>query len=450
MTHPPPPTVPWRPPEPGALEVRSEERRPGSPPSPGTDPRALRPPVLATLLLASTLTVMAGAVVAPSLPLIREQFPGTRGLDLLVRLILTVPALFIVLSAPLAGWVADRRGRRGLLGWSVLLYALAGSAGAFLPSLETILVSRALLGAAVGGVMTAVTALLADYYDGEDRARAMGMQAGFMGLGGVLFTSLGGILAGLDWRGPFFVYLLALGVLPLVLTVLWEPLREAGPGGPGRPRAGRDGGDLPDSGNPEARDPPRAPLRLEVVLPVYGVAFLLQVSFYTIPVQLPFRLAEVAGAGPVAAGLAIGTTSLFFSAASLASARLNRGLLPGTVILRGFLLGALGFGGIALARGPAGIFPSLALVGLGFGLIMPVMSVWLTTEVAAHIRGRALGGLTTAVFMGQFVSPIVTQPVLRGWGSGAMYGVVALTLAGLSGILALTLRLRWRARGRRG
>lgn len=390
--------------------------------SAGTDPRARSGRVLATLLLSSTLTVMAGAIVAPSLPLIRDHFGNGPRVELLVRLVLTMPALFIVMGAPLAGWFADRRGRKGLLAWSMVLYAAAGSAGAFLPSLEGILVSRALLGLAVAGVMTAVTALLADYFDGEERARVLGIQAAFMGLGGVVFTTLGGVLAGVDWRGPFFVYLLSLAVLPAVLALLWEPLR--GEGSPGEP-----------SGTGAV--PLRARLPMDVVLPVYLVGFLLQLTFYTIPVQIPFRLAELSGQGPLLAGLAIGTTSLFFSGASLVAARFNQGLAPGSIILRGFLISAAGFTGIALAGRPALLFPSLAVAGAGFGLVLPAMGVWLTREVPVALRGRALGGYTTAVFLGQFLSPVATQPILRTWGSGGMYGVTAAVLA----MVAVSIRL---------
>lgn len=390
-----------------------------------TDPRARHPVVLAALLLASSLTVMAGAIIAPSLPLIREHFQAAPGVDLQVRLVLTMPALFIVLGAPLAGWIADRRGRRGLLLWAILGYAIAGSSGAYLASLESILLGRALLGLAVAGIMTAVTALLADYYAGEERARVMGMQAAFMGLGGVLFTAMGGVLAGVDWRGPFLVYLLALGLFPLALLTLWEPDRSSTEPLP-----------LPGTGVTKVGAP------MAVLAPVYGVSFLLQLSFYTIPVQLPFRLAEVAGGGPLMAGLAIGTSSLFFSLSSLLSARVNRGMPPGAIVSRGFVIGAVGFVGVALASTPAGIFPALAVIGVGSGLVLPAMSVWLTTAVPAKVRGRALGGMTTAVFLGQFVSPLATQPVLRAWGSGAMYGAVAATLACVAGATTMALRPR--------
>src|SRR5688500_7386335 len=75
-----------------------------------------------TLLCVSALTIMSGATIAPSLPAIEAHFAGTDNAALLSRLVLTMPALFIVLCAPLAGMIADRFGRRLLLIGSVSIY----------------------------------------------------------------------------------------------------------------------------------------------------------------------------------------------------------------------------------------------------------------------------------------------------------------------------------------
>jgi uncharacterized membrane protein YhdT len=48
-----------------------------------------------TLLLASSLTVMAGALIAPALPKIAEAFEGLPNVVFLSKLLLSIPALFI-------------------------------------------------------------------------------------------------------------------------------------------------------------------------------------------------------------------------------------------------------------------------------------------------------------------------------------------------------------------
>jgi hypothetical protein len=50
------------------------------------------PLVKGTLLVASALSVMAGATIAPSLPAMQAHFSEVGQADLLVRLVLTVPA----------------------------------------------------------------------------------------------------------------------------------------------------------------------------------------------------------------------------------------------------------------------------------------------------------------------------------------------------------------------
>jgi MFS family permease len=114
--------------------------------------------------------------------------------------VITLPALFIVIGSPIAGIIVDRFGRKSLLLVSAILYGVAGSSGFYVEGLTPILVGRAVLGLAVAGVMVSATTLIADYYSGPARAAFMGLQAGFMGLGGVVFLTLGGALAQQNWR----------------------------------------------------------------------------------------------------------------------------------------------------------------------------------------------------------------------------------------------------------
>ncbi len=177
--------------------------------------------IKATLLLASTLTVMSGATIAPSLPAMQIQFAELENVEFWVRLVLTMPALFIVIGSPVAGQLVDTIGRKPLLLGAAILYGLAGSSGFVLNSLFAILGGRALLGLAVAGVMVSATTLIADYYQGDDRANFMGLQAAFMGFGGVLFLSVGGFIAELSWRFPFLIYQLYWLNLPTLMFPLY-------------------------------------------------------------------------------------------------------------------------------------------------------------------------------------------------------------------------------------
>lgn len=376
-------------------------------------------PVKATLLLTSTLTVMSGATIAPSLPAMQEYFADVENSALLVRLVLTIPALFIAIGGLFAGQLVDRIGRKPLLIASTLIYGLAGGSGLILNSLGTILIGRALLGLSVAGVMTGVTTLIADYYTGQKRANFMGLQAAFMGLGGVIFLSVGGVIADLNWRFPFLIYLSAWAILIAIAVTLYEP--------------NLNNNQTPDSLATEAQMP------MGVLAMIYGVALFYMVAFYLIPVQLPFYLQNLSNASASSAGLAIAASTLASSIASLRYGFVKERLGYIQIVILAFAVAALGYLIIGIAGSYQLVLLGLIIAGLGFGLLMPNLTVWLSSIIADALRGRALGGLTSFFFLGQFLSPLVAQPITNTLGLGRTYsftGVAMLIVA----LVFLTLR----------
>ncbi len=124
------------------------------------------PFLLPVLLACASLTVMAGATIAPGLPGLLAHFADHPDAEYLTRFIITVPGLAIAITAPIAGLLADRLGRRVLLQIGVALYIVAGSAGLWLDDLNMLLLSRLALGGAVGMIMVCSMALLTDHFQG--------------------------------------------------------------------------------------------------------------------------------------------------------------------------------------------------------------------------------------------------------------------------------------------
>jgi len=383
-------------------------------------------PVKLTLFLVSTLTVMAGATIAPSLPAMRAYFAEVPGADYLVRLALTLPALFIAIGAPFVGIAIDRVGRKPLLLASLLLYGLAGSSGFVLSTLGLILVGRAFLGISVAGIMTTATTLIADYYSGPARAQFLGLQAGFMGLGGVIFLSLGGFLADSNWRSPFLIYLAALILVPFAASLLPEPNRTLAAPSPS---------DLTE---------PTNPFPVSLVVLTYTIALITQVVFYLIPTQLPFYLQQLVGASPSQSGLAIALATLFSATSSILYRQVKARLSFLAIYGIAFVNLALGYGLISWASSYAIILLGLAIAGLGLGLLMPNMNLCLTSITPDAFRGRVLSGITTSFFLGQFLSPLLSQPISAIVGLGATYGLAAGLMLVLTGATCVTL-WRWRA-----
>ena len=372
------------------------------------------------LLSVATLTILAPTIVAPALPRAVEAFREVPHVELLVKLMLTLPALFIAVGAPLAGAIVDRFGRMGLLRGCLVLYGLAGAAGYVLTDLYAILASRMLLGVAIAGSMTTLTALVGDYFHGEERARFAAMQSTAMSLGAMVFVGVGGLLADLSWRLVFLVYLA--GWLVVIPTGLY--LRE--------PAHRHDAGE-------ERAD--SAPVAWRRVAAAYAITFFALVVFYMTPVQVPFLVRDLGVRSSTAAGFVIVLSSLAAAAGAQLYARVSRG--HGVFAIYGWAFGliAAGYALIGSASSYVVVLAGGLVSGLGVGLFFPNSYLWLLSLAPARLRGRLSGGLTTAVFMGQFFSPLLAQPLIAAvslpWAFVVIAGMTAAVAATLGSLRRL-------------
>lgn len=130
-----------------------------------------------------------------------------------------------VCGAPLAGAVVDRLGRRRLISFCALVYALA-AAGLAVPAISgwhVVLVLRFLSGTAIGGFTVACPLYLAEMAPKELRGRLVSLFQVQVGIGVVAAFGLGAVLirtvpASLYWRWCF-----GLGAFPAGLLCLLAP-----------------------------------------------------------------------------------------------------------------------------------------------------------------------------------------------------------------------------------
>lgn len=372
--------------------------------------------IKAVLLFSSGMTVMAGAVISPALPEISRHF-SEDGSTVLSKLILTMPALTIAVCAPLAGHIADLFGRRRLLQAALLVYGISGFSGFFLDNLFLLLISRAVLGVSVGGIMSAATALIGDLFSGNDRAEFIGLQSGFMYIGGVVLVLLGGLLAEISWRGPFLAYLSAFVVLIMAMIALTET---------------KESIKKPSMVNRSTSPVPYLPISL-----IYLLVFLLMIFYYMVLVQVPFILQDRFSAGSAMTGLAISASALAGAFSSLSYPLIKKRLSYRIIYILGFGFVAAGYIVIGNSFSFFQILAGLALAGLGNGMLMPNGSFWLMEAAPEHVRGKAVGGFTGMIFLGQFLSPVVMAPVVSAYTlSGAF-----LAASGAMGLIAFFLLL---------
>lgn len=342
------------------------------------------------LLFASTMTVMSGAIIAPALPGISRHFSDHP--QVLIQLILTLPALMITLFSPLMGYLADRFGRKPLLLLMLSIYGLAGGAGFLIDSVDLLLASRALMGVAVAGILSISTTLVGDYLEGAERVRFLGLQSSCMALGGVVFINLGGVLSDWSWRGPFLLYLTGVFLLPYAWAMLKEPHAQSG----------------------EHAGHVKAPVNVDYMRTgiAYLAGMLSMMMFYMFPAQLPFLLSEQGEISGLAIGIALSTAALTASVVSFCYGYYKPFLSVITIYVAGFVLAAAGFLVVGFTHSYAMAILGAAISGFGLGAFMPNTTAWLMRITPQRVRGRVFGGFTATFFFGQFISPIAVAPAI--------------------------------------
>ncbi|MBD1583972.1 MFS transporter [Pseudoalteromonas sp. S16_S37] len=343
------------------------------------------------LLLASTMTVLASATLAPALPAMTAAFSHIDNAAFWTKMTLALPGLVIALCAPLAGSLVDKFNSQKLLVSALGLFLLSGGLGYYWQaSLWLILFSRALMGVAVAFIMVSGTTIAARYFEGPRFSGFMGLQAAFGGFGGVLFLTLAGFLAEQHWTWVFAIYALALLVLPGVW--LWVKVPE-----------------LKAPQGPQVAMPAHWMNRTFVVCCTLALVEI--VVLYGLTIHLPFHLTEL-GHSASTIGLVIAAFLLAMASVSVGYGRARQHLSIKQTHLAGWLVTACGFALLGWVTSLLAIVGASVVIGAGLGLIRPNLVVWLFEFVPPAMRGKAMGIMTTCYFTGQFISPVLFEPAI--------------------------------------
>lgn len=356
------------------------------------------------LLAVASLTIMVGCVIVPGLPSIARQL----GVEGAASWLVTVPSLGVIVLGPLAGRLIERLGLYRALCLGLLSYGLLGLVGFLLHGPVAVFADRFLLGGSTALVMAAGTGLISAFYEGKARLNMIARQGMAIELGGVLFLSLGGVLAGIGWQWPFALYLSAWGFLAWVWVCVPRP-----------------DGDRPAADNAGRENPVPAALKV-----VFACAVLSMIVFFTAIITLPLRLQGL-GLDEAQVGYFLSFTSLVAVGAAAAMPRAANGLGEWGALALAFGCYALAHLAFAAAPGLAVMIVGAVCLGLGFGLSIPLVNHMTVEQSSVHQRGRHLAYLSMAIFAGQFLSSFMelipgSQALVFGCAGGIAFGAAAL------------------------
>ncbi len=355
---------------------------------------------LLVLLVAGSLTTMAGGVVAPILPEIVQQLhldPALAGN------LVSMHCLTIALFSPPLGILADRVGRLRVLVPSLILYAVFGVAGAFMQSFWPLLVTRGLLGAASGGIAAAGLGLIGNMYEAEERSQALGLATSTLTIAGIAFPLIGGWVGATHWQFAFYLYGLGLPLAGVAALTLREKQQIR------KPKAKESGIKL------------RTVLGNHFTLQLLLTLSLTSIAMYAVVIYAPLYLKQTIGAGTLVNGIVLASRAVGAAAISAFGAkRLAQTLGAAQATATGFGLMALTLITIPLLHQLSWIVLTAVFFGVGFGIVLPTLYSALANLAPSNLKSSVLAAGTGAGFLGQFLSPVLLGPVL---GYGGLEGV---------------------------
>ena len=342
--------------------------------------------ILTILLLAMT-TSMSNVAIVTTLPHLKEYFTDISNIEFYSRLMLTLPSLVIALLAPILGHFIFRFGKKRSVLIALFFFSLFGTAGLYLNSIKSLLASRALFGLCVATLMIVSTSLVGDYFKEHDRHKFMGYQSAFMAMGGVFFVIGGGFLSDINWRFPFGIYFVGIVLIPFAFLYLKEVKIET------------------------LQDDLSVNIGKNMII-VYILAFIYMLLFFILPTQIPFLLIEKFDASGKMAGTIIAVAFFCNALGAIAFSKLKTRFNFVSIYLIGITLIALGFSIVGVINHIYFFFISSPILGFAGGLMMTNVTAWMLSKTSHEKRVKSSGYFTSAIFLGQFLSPIVFHPFL--------------------------------------
>lgn len=341
----------------------------------------------------SALTSLPGLAVSPILGDLTKIFPKATDLD--IQMLTSLPSLLIIPFILLGGKLTEKVDYVRVLQIGLWLFAASGVLYLISTEMWQLIVVSALLGIGSGLIIPLSTGLISKYFVGSYRVKQFGLSSAITNVTLVVATAVTGYLAEVSWHLPFLVYL-----LPLVSIVLIGYLKkEETTSGTSTPTSDSEEQMVVEGGTGKYGFNIKHLLQLMVF---YGVTtYIVLVVIF----NLPF-LMEKHHFSSGNSGLMI---SLFFLAI------MAPGFFLDKIVVRlkertkaySLLSIALGLALIWIAPIEWLIIPGCLLVGLGYGVIQPMLYDKTTHTATPQKTTLALGFVMMMNYLAILLYPFI-------------------------------------------
>lgn len=335
----------------------------------------------------------------------------------LVQMLITAPALLSIIVSLISGGLVVKISKKKLLVFAGFIAGITGFLPFLADSFALLFVSRTLYGVALGLACTLNTAVVAEFFEGDERTSVMGIQAASIGAGMVVITTLGGKLGVLGFEKSYFINVIGF-ISMLVIALL-----------------------LPDTGKTQITNTEKIRLtpRVFEICGLGALEFLFLITFTTnIAMHLSGALEGNTAVSGTLTGIFSGSQIVMGLILGLVTKVTKRYTLP--IAMLNFAVG-----GFILIFFPDNyILLMIAAVFCGFsqGMFIPQAMVEVSNAVKPAATAMAAACFSCAMCIGQLFSPTILNGISRQlFGQVTTTHVYQIATAGIliSAILALVL-----------
>ena len=313
----------------------------------------------------SALNALPGLAVSPILGKLSVIFPHSTELD--IQMLSSLPSLLVIPFILLAGKLTERVNFIRLLQAGLAIFALSGILYLLSNKMWQLIAVSAMLGVGSGMIVPLSTGLISKYFSGAYRVKQFGLSSAITNVTLVVATTVTGYLAEVNWHLPFVVYLLP--IVSLVLSVYLKRSMDSEGDTSLAKKESSDGieDEEVDTDTLHSKYGINVKHLIQVML-FYGLSTFLAL---VVTFNLPFLMEEY----HFSSGNSGIMISLFFLAIMAPGFFLNQivGRLKEKTKFYSLLSIAIGLALIWISPKEWVIAPGCILVGLGYGVIQPVI-----------------------------------------------------------------------------
>ncbi len=377
------------------------------------------PREVSVLVVASFFVAVGFGIIVPAIPLFARSFGVSNAA---VGLIISLFALSRFASGLFSGKLVDKFGERTVFAVGVAFVALSVGACGIAQSYNQLLFFRAAGGLGSSMFSVAASSVILRSVSDAQRGHAQSVYNGSFLLGAIAGPAIGGGLAAVSLRAPFFVYAIALSISGTVAFIFFtsEHLQA-----------------------PKKSEGKKVAMSLKDALALKGYRYALVITFVSSWVIfgvrtsiLPLFITEQLESTAAVVGWGFTISAVIQGTLILRAGRISDERGRRFILVIGTTIAFIGIVIMTLTLNPLMFFISMAIIGLGNAFLASAPA----TIVGDLIEGK--GGQVIALFQmagdaGMIVGPVVVGFIADHYGYRAAFG-----LSGLVFCIAIVLSIK--------